>query len=65
MNIFRNPVVRITLGLVSLTVSLLLAAQLIGLLPDRVDIEDIRVSAVLDNAWQPLQVFGAWYCFNG
>jgi diguanylate cyclase (GGDEF)-like protein/PAS domain S-box-containing protein len=39
MNIFRNPVVRITLGLVSLTVSLLLAAQLIGLLPDRVDIE--------------------------
>jgi diguanylate cyclase (GGDEF)-like protein/PAS domain S-box-containing protein len=39
MKIFLNPVARITLGLVSLTVSLLLAAQLIGLLPDRADVE--------------------------
>ena len=35
----KNPVLRLTFGIVSLTVSLLLVAQLFGFLPDRNSLE--------------------------
>ena len=35
----KSPVLRLTLGIVSLTVSLLLVAQLLGFMPDRSGLE--------------------------
>ena len=37
--IFQNPLVRVTLGIVSVTVSLILVAELAGVVPDRAKFE--------------------------